>query len=54
MKMTTWIEEYDDDPKVKQWLEDNPPSDEWKGTPEEWAYTEMPCGFFSSRPGKIL
>jgi hypothetical protein len=39
--MRTWCETFENDSKVKAWIEKNPPPPDWKGTPIQWAFTEM-------------
>lgn len=43
-RMDAWCERAKTDPEVRVWLKRNPPPADWSGTPEEWAYTEMPSG----------
>ena len=43
--MKGWVEKYGQDPRVLAWLKNNPPPAQWQGTPEEYAYTEMPFFF---------
>lgn len=38
-----WIEKYGKHPKTVAFLAANPPPEGWEGTPEEYAYTEMPA-----------
>ena len=40
--MEDWIEKYGKAPKTIAWLENNPPPEGWEGSPEEYAYEEMP------------
>ncbi len=42
-RMRAWIAEHGKDPRLLEWLRDNPLPAEWRGTPEEYAYTEMPA-----------
>jgi hypothetical protein len=53
-KMREWIATWKDDPIVRQWIRDNPPPASWQGTPIEWAYTEMPFGIVTGRPGFLV
>lgn len=39
---------------VNQWLENNPPPDNWTYGKKAWAYTECNRGLFSNRYGSIL
>lgn len=40
--MAAWVKVHRRDPAVRQWLVDHPPPSGWRGTPLQWAYTEMP------------
>lgn len=44
-RKNNWIEKYGKAWAFKQWLKENPPPPDWKGTPEEWAYEEGPIDF---------
>ena len=39
-----WCKAHARSRKVRAWLARNPPPKEWRGSPMEWAYTEMPFG----------
>jgi hypothetical protein len=41
-QMNAWIRRYGRHPRVMRWLRHNPPPPGWRGSPEEYAYTEMP------------
>jgi hypothetical protein len=41
-RMQFWIDKYSKHPRVVKWLEENPPPSYWEGTPEMWAWFEMP------------
>lgn len=41
-KLKSWIEKYENDPRVKKWLSENPPPKNWKGDAILYAFTEMP------------
>lgn len=44
-----WIENYGQRPSVQRWIKDNPPPKQFEGTPEEWAYLEMPIYLLGGR-----
>jgi hypothetical protein len=50
----TFLINYSNRIETLEWLRKNPPPATWKGTPNQWAYTEMPIGIFSYKPGRYL
>jgi len=52
--MDLWVQAYDGDQAVEKWMEDNPPPEDWHGTPMQWAWTEMPAGIFTKKPGRFF
>lgn len=40
-----WCERYGKLPAVQKWLRENPPPAEWRGSPVEYAYLEMPLWY---------
>jgi hypothetical protein len=49
-EMASWCDTHFTDPRVMAWLERNPPPLMWRGTPLEWAYTEMPVWVLWNKP----
>ena len=41
-RQAKWIAKYGESKAVKKWLADNPPPADFAGTPQEYAYQEMP------------